>query len=36
MIIKDADQSDLLDVFAWRNDPISSQMFIRKNKVTLK
>ena len=36
MIIKDADPSDLLDVFAWRNDPISCQMFISNNKVTLK
>ena len=35
MIIKDADNSDSLDVFQWRNDPISSQMFISKNKVTL-
>jgi UDP-2,4-diacetamido-2,4,6-trideoxy-beta-L-altropyranose hydrolase len=35
MKIKDADISNSLDVFVWRNDPISCQMFINKNKVTL-
>jgi len=35
MKIKDADNSDSLDVFEWRNDPISCQMFISNNKVTL-
>jgi len=35
MKIKDADNSDSLDVFVWRNDPISCQMFISNNKVTL-
>ena len=33
--IKDADNCDLLDVFVWRNDPISCHMFISNNKVTL-
>jgi hypothetical protein len=35
MKIKEADNSDSLDVFEWRNDPISCQMFISNNKVTL-
>jgi UDP-2,4-diacetamido-2,4,6-trideoxy-beta-L-altropyranose hydrolase len=35
MKIKEADNSDSLDVFEWRNDPISCQMFISDNKVTL-
>ena len=35
MKIKEADNSDYLDVFEWRNDPISCQMSISNNKVTL-
>jgi L-amino acid N-acyltransferase YncA len=35
MKIKDADNGDLLDIFEWRNDPISCQMFVSKKKVTL-
>jgi L-amino acid N-acyltransferase YncA len=35
MKIKDADNSDSLDIFEWRNDPISCQMFISNKKVTL-
>ena len=35
MKIKDADNCDSLDVFVWRNDPISCQMFIHNKKITL-
>ena len=35
MKIKDADNSDSLDIFEWRNDPISCQMFVSNKKVTL-
>ncbi|MBE3024361.1 GNAT family N-acetyltransferase [Janthinobacterium sp. GW458P] len=35
MKIKDADINDSLDVFTWRNDPVSCQMFISNNVVTL-
>ena len=35
MKIKDADNSDSLDIFVWRNDPISCQMFLSNKKVTL-
>jgi RimJ/RimL family protein N-acetyltransferase len=35
MNIKDADISDSLDVFEWRNDSISCQMFKSNNKLTL-
>ena len=35
MKIKDADNSDSFDIFEWRNDPISCQMFVSNKKVTL-
>jgi L-amino acid N-acyltransferase YncA len=35
MKIKDADNSDSLDILEWRNDPISCQMFVSNKKVTL-
>ena len=35
MEIKDVDNCDSLDLFLWRNDPISCQMFLSNNKVTL-
>ena len=35
MKIKDADNTHLLDIFEWRNDPISCQMFVSNKKVTL-
>jgi L-amino acid N-acyltransferase YncA len=35
MKIKDADNSDSLDVFEWRNDPISCEMFTSNRKITL-
>ena len=35
MKIKDADNSDSFDIFKWRNDPISCQMFVSNKKVTL-
>ena len=35
MKIKNADNSDILDLFLWRNDVLSCQMFINNNTVTL-
>ena len=35
LIIKDADIDDLLDIFAWRNDPISRKMSISNEKLIL-
>jgi RimJ/RimL family protein N-acetyltransferase len=35
MKIRYAENNDSLDIFTWRNDPISIKMFISNNKVTL-